>query len=187
MSTQLPEGQVLIRNARLGYPKLWEPKAVKNDDKARPRFGCQIYIPKSDENTKAVLDREIARLVKTHMKGIKPKSKDLFLKDGDGEDNRDEHAKGHWIVSANRAESQGRPQIIDRKRVAIDSKDAAEMYAGCYCNFLISVFIPKRGNTNQISACLEVVQKVKDGEPFGAAPVDVESVMPELEDDDFEM
>ena len=187
MSTQLPEGQVLILNARLGYPKLWEPKVVNNDPNGRPRYGCQIYVPKTDESTKAKLDREIARLVKLHMKGVKPKSKDLFLKDGDSEDNRDEHAKGHWIISANRAELQGRPQVVDRSKKAIDSKDSAEVYAGCYCNFLISVFIPKRGNTNQISACLEVVQKVKDGEPFGAARVDVDSVMPDLpEDDDFE-
>ena len=184
MSTQIPEGQVLIQKALIGYPKLWEAKVVNNDPNGRPRYGCQIYLPKEDESTKAKLDREIQRLVKTHMKGVKPKSKDLFLKDGDSEDNRDEHAKGHWIISANRAESQGRPQIIDRKRKPIDSKDAAEVYAGAECNFLVSIFIPKRGNTNQISACLEVVQKTADGTPFGAARVDVDSVMPDLGDDE---
>lgn len=186
MSTQLPEGQVFIPNSLLGYPKLYEAKVVNNDPNGRPRYGCQIYLPKSDESTKAKIDKEIARLVKLHLKGVKPKSKDIFIKDGDSEDNRDEHAKGHWIISANRAETQGRPQIIDRKRKPIDSKDAAEVYAGAVCNFLVSVFIPKRGNTNQISACLEVVQFVKDGEPFGAARVDVDSVMPDLPDEDEE-
>jgi len=188
MST-LIEGQVLIPTARLGYPKLFEAKAVNNDPTARPRFGCQIYLSKSDEATKAKLDKEIARLTKAHLKGVKPKSKDLFIKDGDSEDNRDEHAKGHWIISANRAESQGRPQVVRRNKLPIDSKDASEVYAGCYCNFLVSIFIPKRGNTNQISACLEVVQKVKDGDPFGAARVDVDNVMPDMpdeEDGDFE-
>lgn len=188
MSTQLPEGQLLIPNAKLGYPKIWEAKAVNNDPNARPRYGCQIYLPKSDESTKAKIDKEIARLVKVHFKGVKPKSKDLFIKDGDSEDNRDEYAKGHWIISANRAESQGRPQIVDRTRKAIDSSERERVYAGCVCNFLISVFIPKRGNQNQIASCLEIVQFVKDGEPFGAARVAAESVMPELpeDDEDFE-
>jgi hypothetical protein len=184
----LPEGQLLIQNSLLGYPKLYEAKVVNNDPNGKPRYGCQIYLPKSDESTKAKIDKEINRLVKLHLKGVKPKSKDLCIKDGDGEDNRDEHAKGHWIISANRGESQGRPQIIDRKQKPIDSKDSSDVYAGSVCNFLISLYVPKRGNTNQVAACLEIVQKVRDGEPFGAARVVASQVMPELpeEEDDFE-
>ena len=184
MSTNtLAEGQVFVPNARLGYPKLYVAKAMEKDPTSNPRFGCQIYFPKSDEATKAKLDVEVAKLVKVNLKGVKPKSKDFCVKDGDGEDG-DEHTKGCWIISANRAESQGRPQVIDRKRKAIDSSESATMYAGCVCNFLIAVYVPKKGNTNQICAVLEVVQRVKDGEPLGAARVNVDNAMPELGDED---
>lgn len=183
--SNLPEGQVLVPNSRLGYPKLFKAEAVKAEPDGKKRFGCAIYLPKEDEATKAKIDKEIARLAKAHMKGLKPKSKNLCIQDGDGEEG-DENTRGCWIISANRAEFQGRPQVIDRSRRAIDSADAATLYAGCVCNFLIGLYVPKAWG-DKICASLEVVQRVADGTPIGAAPVDVEAVMPDLGDDeDFE-
>jgi hypothetical protein len=180
MSTQLPEGQLLIPNARLGYPKLFKAEGIKNDADSKPRYGCQIYLSKSDEATKAKIDKEIARLSKLHFKGVKPKTKDLSVQDGDVDG--DENTKGCWVISANRAESQGRPQVVDRSRKPIDSSESAEVYAGCVCNFLISFFVPK--NWSKICTSLEVVQRVKDGERIGAARVAAEDVMPDLGESD---
>ena len=182
-NTQLPEGQVLIPNSRIGYPKLYKPEAIKDMADSKPRFGCQIYLPKTDESTKAKLDKEVARLSKLHFKGVKPKAKDICIVDGDGEDG-DEGTRGYWIISANRAENQGRPQVVDRNRKPIDSSDAATVYAGCRCNFLISFFKPK--SWNKICASLEIVQFVKDDEPFGAPRPVADEVMPELGEDQEE-
>lgn len=181
MATTLNEGQLIIPNARLGYPKLWKAEGIKGDPTSKPRYGCAIYLPKSDTATRKKLEAEIERLTKDKLKGVKAKTKDLFIKDGDGEDG-DENTKGHWIISANRAETQGRPNVVDRSRKPIDSSDAQSIYAGCVCNFLISIFVPK--NWGKICASLEIVQYVKDGDPFGAARVAAEAVMPELEDED---
>lgn len=174
-------GQVLIPNSRLGYPKLFQATSIQGDPTSKPRYGCQIYLPKSDTATKALLDAEIARVTKERFKGEKRKSKDLFISDGDGEDG-DENTKGYWIISANRSETQGRPAVIDRGRKPIDSAEQQTVYAGCFCNFLVDIYAPK--NWQKICAGLEVVQFVKDGEPFGGGRVDVEAVMPDLGDDD---
>ena len=170
----------MIPNARVGYLKIWKPEGIKNDATSKPRYGCAIYLPKSDVKTKAAIDAEVDRLSKLKFKGIKPKSKDLCIKDGDGEDG-DDNTKGCWIISANRAESQGRPQVIDRNRKAL-LPDDGKPYGGCYCNVLVSFFVPQ--NWSKICASLEVLQFVKDGEPFGAGRVDVESVMPDLGDEE---
>lgn len=183
MSTALQEGQLLIKNARLGYPKLFAASAIKGDPNAKPRFGCQIYIPKSDEATKAAIDKEIARLAKIHTKGVKPKSSLLPFKDGDGEDG-DDNTRGYWILSANRAETQGRPQVIDRSRRPIDSSESSDVYGGCWCNFLVGFFYQQKWG--RICCGLEIVQKVKDGESFGAPRVAADDVMPELADDEEE-
>jgi hypothetical protein len=181
MSTQLKEGQQLILNARLGYPKLFTPEGIKGDPTSKPRYGCAIYVPKSDTKTKAAIDAEIERLSKVHFKGKVPKSKDLAIRDGDGEDG-DENTKGYWIISANRAVSQKRPQVKDRDgRTNLDSQDS-KPYAGCRCNFLISWYVPK--NWPKICANLEIVQFTADDEPFGAAAIKAEDVMPNLEEDD---
>ena len=177
----LQEGQIMVPNARLGYPKLYKADGIKGDPTSKPRFGCQLYLPKTDEKTKAKIDAEIARLSKTHFKGVKPKVKDLFFRDGDGEDG-DENTAGHWIISANRAETQGRPQVVDRARKPIDSANQSDVYGGCYVNALIALFVPK--NWSKICASLEIIQKVKDGESFGAPRVSADDVMPELPDED---
>ena len=176
----MPEGQVLIPNARVGYLKVWKAEGIKGDPQSKPRYGCQIYLPKTDTKTKAAIDREVDRLTKVHFKGVKVKAKDLCIKDGDG-DEGDDNTAGCWVISANRAESQGRPQVVDRSRRAI-LPDDNKVYSGCYCNVLVAFFVPK--NWGKVCASLEVVQFVKDGEAFGGGRVDVDAVMPDLGDDE---
>lgn len=169
----------MIPNSRIGYPKLFVPEAVKNDPNARPRYGCKIYLDKSDEKTKARIDTEIQRIVKDKLKGVKPKRTDLCISDGDGEDG-DESSAGYWVISANRQESQGRPTVIDRDRSPLTQEDA-KIYAGCRCNFLVGFYAPK--GWKKIACGLEIVQFKADDEPFGAGRPDVD-VMPEMSDDD---
>jgi hypothetical protein len=181
MSATLKEGQVLICNARLGYPKLWEAQGLKGDPSSKPRFGCQIMLPKSDTKTKAKIDAEVERLSKVHFKGKVPKMKDLCIKDGDGEEG-DETTEGFWLISANRAETQGRPAVVAKDgRTALLPADG-KPYAGCWCNFLISLYVPK--NWGKVCAGLEIVQFVKDDEPFGGSAPAPADVMPDLSDDD---
>lgn len=179
----IQEGQLLIKNARIGYPKIFAASAIKGDPNAKPRFGCQIYIPKSDEAAKAAIDKEIARLAKIHTKGVKPKASLLPIKDGDGEDG-DENTRGYWILAANRAETQGRPQVVDRSKKPIDSSEASTVYGGCWCNFLVGFFFQQKWG--RICCGLEIVQKVKEGESFGAPRANAEEVMPDLPEEEEE-
>ena len=180
MSATLKEGQVLIRNARLSFPKLFRAEAVKGDPDARPRYGCALLVPKDDEATMAKLNKEIQRLAKEKMKGVQPKRKDISIKDGDDEDG-DDFSKGCWIISANRQESQGRPVVIDRDRSPLAESDG-KPYAGCYVNAVVGLYVPRNWPT-KVCASLEVVQFAKDGEPFGAGRVDPD-VMPDLTDEE---
>lgn len=181
MATELKEGQLIIRNARLGYPKLFNPEGIKGDPTSKPRYGCQLMLPKSDTKTKAKLDAEIERLAKINFKGVKPKSKDLCFRDGDGEDG-DETTEGFWLISANRSEKQGRPQIVDKDgQTTLDSSDG-KPYAGCWVNALISVYVPK--NWGKVCVALDIVQFVKDDEPFGTAAPKAKDIMPDLSDED---
>ena len=179
--SELREGQVKIPNARIGYPKLFVPEAIKGMADSRPRYGCAVYLSKDDKKTKAKIDIEIKRIVEAKLKGVMPKSKDLCIKDGDGEDG-DENTVGHWIISANRQESQGRPTVIDRDRSPLAQQDA-KIYAGCRCDFLVGFFVPK--GWAKIACGLEIVQFRGDDEPFGAGRPDV-SVMEDLSEEDEE-
>jgi hypothetical protein len=168
----------MIPNARIGYPKLFKPEAIKGMAESRPRYGCQIYLPKTDESTRAKINQIIRDIVKDQLKGVMPQQKDLCYKDGD--EDGDENTAGNVILSANRQESQGRPTVIDRDRAPLTQEDA-RIYAGCRCNFLVGFFVPK--GWKKIACGLEIVQFRGDDEPFGAGrpPVDV---MPEMADEE---
>lgn len=187
MAITLKEGQQLIENARLGYPKLYVAESFRKNPLNKPRFGCQIYMPKSDVKGKAKLDAEIKRLVDTHLQGKMPSEADLPITDGDGPKG-DEHTKGCWIISANRNEKDknGRhnpPSVGEKFNGAWrDLKpEDGRPYGGCWCNFLVSHYY--NNAWNRICTSLEIVQFVKDDEPFGAGAVNPD-IMPDLSDED---
>lgn len=184
----LPEGKLLLTNVRLSYPTLYTPEAVKNEPDGKKRYSAKLLLPKSDEAGKAKLDRDIDRIVKSHFKGVRPKQKNICFLDGDGEDG-DENTRGYWVISAARSEKQGRPQVVDRSRKAIDSTNADELvYGGSIANAVIELYKP--GDWDKICASLEIVQHVKHGERFGAPRVNAGEVMPDLgdeEEEDFEV
>lgn len=185
MSKLIAEGSVLITKARIGHPKLFTAEQVRGDASAKKRFGCVIHVSKDDKETCEILQNEIDRLTKIHFKGAKLKSKDLFIKDGDGEEG-DEFSKNCWIISANRPESQGRPNVRDRDgKTPIDSMDGRPA-PGNKCNFIIGIYKPK--DWPKICASLETVQYVEDdGVRYGGSKIDVDSILPDLsEDEDFE-
>lgn len=166
-------------DGRLSYPKLWKAEHFKNDTATAKRFGCQILVPKADKTFKPIIDKEIKRIADASLKGKVPKSKDIPVKDGDGE-NGDEHSAGCWIVSANRAESQGRPQVVDQRKNPIDAGDN-KLFAGYQCRFVLGIYKPKGYD---IIACqLEIVQLLREDEVFGAGRVDTD-VLPDVEDDE---
>lgn len=179
----LKEGQIILPNVRCGYIKVWKAETMKNDPNSAPRFGLLAYLPKEDEKTKAKIDKEIKRLSDAHFKGQKPKSSMLFIKDGDGEDG-DENSAGHWLLSINRQERQGRPQVIDQNRKAVLPEDGL-IVAGYRYNVLMGIYAQVKWG--RIAASLEVLQFWKKDDTFGAAPIDVDDVMPALtEDEEFE-
>ena len=178
MSVQIKDDQVLIKDARIGYPKLFRPEAIKNLPDSKPRYGCAIYLKKSDKKTGGRIQRIVDELIKSKLDGVKPKTKDMCITDGDGEDG-DENTAGCYIISANRAERQRMPQVIDRDRTQL-GEDDGRIYAGCRCNFLVSFYVPK--GWSKIAASLEIVQFWGDDEPFGTARPDAD-VMPEYGDE----
>lgn len=71
----------------------------------------------------------------------------------------------------------------------LDENDQYAPYSGCYANVILRIYgyVGKGSQKSRINASLEAVQFVRDGERFGARPVDVDSAFDEEEApvDDF--
>lgn len=153
-----------LRDVRLSFPSLFEPSGYKD---SKPKYQAAFMIEKGTEDAEN-LKKAYAFICKAVFGGKKIPMNMTCLEDGDSEDSRPEY-KGCMVVSA---KSLNRPQVVDIKGSPLMATDG-KPYAGCYVNASIRIY----GTTEYKRVCAELkaVQFFRDGEPFGAGGVDVES------------
>lgn len=184
---------VVLKNVRLGFPKLWKPEAATEDGK--PKFGGNFILNPEDPTGADNIKRMKAAM--TH--AAKAKWEDKWervvgaleknrkcLRDGNTNANSEgdvyDGFEGMMYVAAS---NPRRPQILDRDKTPITEDDGV-IYAGCYVDAVVSVYATnkKEQGGNGIFATLEIVRFRKDGEPFGAAPLDADDYLDDMEDED---
>jgi hypothetical protein len=183
---------VTLLSVRLSFASLFEPNRQKNEDGTeRETWKSNFLIGKDDaKNMQAVYMgkrmpilaalKAASNAAKTkkwgdEKKWPKLKPEKLFLRDGDLED-WDGYA-GNFYVSAN-APLDKKPGVVTNRKDASNRWIEAEPggrgapYSGCYVNAVIRVWAQDNEHGKRVNSELKTVQFVKDGESFGAAPVD---------------
>lgn len=180
----MSDNKITIKNVRLSYANVWEPKANLQGDL---KYSASLLIPKDSpevEKIKKAINKA-ARDYKSKFVDKKgrdiPKEKiRLPLRDGDA-DRPDEPAyEGCYFINVN---SNNAPKIVNRKCNPI--MDRSMVYSGCYANVSVNFFGYNTNGNAGIGAGLGNIQKLKDGEPLGgfSNPEDDFEV---LDDDEFE-
>lgn len=185
MATLKPklDGTVLTTGlVRTSYCFLTQPKI---DDKGDKKFQTAIIIPKSDTETLSLIDKafeaakikgfEKGKLVKADIEG-KKKLKTI-LRDGDTESNEPAYADSYFMNVSNLS----RPRLKDRK--GNDIEDPDEIYSGCFVRVILNFYAYNSEGAKGLTASLEAVQKVKDGENL-AGGIDVDAYIDAIEGDE---
>lgn len=181
---------VKLQNVRLAFPKLFTAESVGDGDKKY--FSAAFPIKPGSENHKN-LERAIeevaeakwpkkgAAVLKTlRSKGkISYKHEELTGPEGDVYDG----FEGMHSLNASRAESKGRPMVVDRDRSPLAESDGRP-YAGCYVNASVEVWAQDNANGKRINVSLRGVQFYKDGEAFGGGEPLREDEFGELPEED---
>ncbi len=188
MSDKLNNVTVIIKNVRLSFPHLVEPKSTKG---GAPRYQLSVLLDPKDPNQKEQIRaiKETCEKIAMDNFGKKVSSDRCCLRKGDDEDGnpRYDGYGGMWVVSAARAAKQGRPSLIDgRKKELADP--ATTLYAGCRVNVKVNIYANEFEGVKRVNATVEVAQFWADDEPFGSGPASVDD-MPEatgssIDDDD---
>lgn len=172
--------QITLLNVRLSFASIYTAKSVNDGD---PRFSCSFLLDKEkDAKQIASLQKAIADIAKEKFKGKTPPADKLCLRDGD-EKEFDGYA-GMMFVSAANAK---RPNVVNRAKGAVAEGEPQAPYSGCYVNGVVRLWAQDNKFGKRINASLEVVQFVKDGDAFGAPPVDLNAALPDLADEDDEI
>ncbi len=203
MATKKERGlrTVVVRNARLSFPHIYEPQEQENDDgSTRESYNCVLMVPKKDNPhlDRVLKDIKIAaREAKKRAWGDDdskwpkiPASMTCF-KDGDNDDHfttpRDEY-EGHYILSCSSPKKK-RPRVITNRKdsnnkwIEAEEGEKRAPYAGCWVNGIVELYgqkkDPKRKMPNRINASFSTIQFLRDGEAFGYQGADPDDYLTE--------
>lgn len=177
MNNQLNATSMVTGQVILTFPHLFT--AYANQPGQDPKISSGMLIPKSDIETKRLLDAcvEAAALagVAGKWNGVRPNVLQSPIWDGDGLRKNGEpfgpEYKGYWVLNAS---SKNRQQIVDINIQPI--LDQSEIYGGVYARVSIN-FYPYLNSSNKGIGCgLGPVQKLADGQPLGKSKILAETV-----------
>lgn len=162
-----------IKNARLCFAHLFEPKAPRAGGKLK--YSVDVLIPKSDKAQLALVVKEIQAAAAEKYKekatgflaSIKGNNAKNAFRDGDvkvsGEGKEYTDYKGCYYITT---KSDNPPVVLTRNRVQVTNDNKASMqdvpYSGCYANVLLH-FYALGGENAGVFSGLDGVQFVKDG------------------------
>lgn len=150
--------KIILNNVRLSFPSLFR-KAVFNGDETK--FEATFLINKSTQGPKIKeIKAAIDAAIKDGLKGAKLPPDKICLKDGDDIDYAG--YAGHMSIKAS---SNKRPIVIDRDKSPL-TEDDNKLYAGCYVNASLELWVQNNQYGKRINCNLLGVQFMKDGEPF---------------------
>jgi hypothetical protein len=176
--------QVNIKDVRLAFPNIWEPKQFNGT--GEPACNANFIIEKTN---KAALDAVMnaikqvaqekwgAKAMDT-LKTLKAKG-DLCLHDG-AEKAEYEGFEGNYFVSAR---NKARPVVVDRGRSPLTQADG-KPYAGCFVNASIDIWPQDNSFGKRVNAKLLAIQFVRDGAAFGGGAMGSADDFDDLDDGD---
>lgn len=192
MTTQANETLVRLNNVRLSFPHLSAPRparAMPDGSITKPKFEAAFLLQPNSQDWNAFLTRVMALLTEKY----KEHAQQAFQKFSGDRKTRC-FGKGEEVVSQetfqvlsgyagmlyiNAKSDAGRPP----KLYGADGNpimDASQLYGGCYVNAYIQPWI-QTSHGGAIRSDLIAVQFSKDGEAFGAAPIDTDGLFQPVE------
>ena len=187
----MPTSEIIkLKNVRLSFPRLFKPRAFREGQE--PRFEGTFILDPSDEKHQAIID-EIEATGEEILKEVWPKSipksvvRCYGLSDDQNPPLEYDGYPGMYFVRTS-ANLKNPPGIFDRGRneLTLDANGVEPKipYAGCYVHATITLWVMNNEFGKRVNANMRLVQFVRDGDAFGAAPPNAEEELDILDDDD---
>lgn len=149
---------------RFSYVHLFEPHAFNEGEKAK--YSMTILIPKTDKATlariKAAQQAAVQEGISKVFGGKKPKNLYNTLRDGDEQEDKGPEVEGNFFMNVT---TNHKPQVVDANLQAV--LDPEEVYSGCFGRVSLTFSAYNHAGKRGVSAYLNNVQKLKDGEHLG--------------------
>lgn len=156
--------KVITPVGRASFPNLMKPKL--NEMSGKSEYSVDILFDKKTDLTK--LKELLEKTIKEKWGTKVPKVLNNPIKDGDGTKNNGEpynpEYHGHYFITV---KNTRKPGVVDSQNQDILTEE--EIYGGCFIRASVNAYAYDRSGNRGVSLSLNNVQKVKDGDAFGAA------------------
>lgn len=169
--------KIKLKNVRLSFPSIFRRAMFEGEE---GKYEATFLIDKADKKTKALLDKAIQTAI-DESKVAKISSDKRCLRDGD-----DSEYDGYEDMWSLKAAATRRPTALNKDKTPLTEDDEV-LYAGCYVNAIIDIWIQNNNWGKRVNANLYGIQFLRDGEPFGQGPVDVSDDFDDEDDSDDEL
>jgi hypothetical protein len=164
--------QVTTGKVRFSYCNLFEPRAMQEGQ--TPKYSVTLLVPKSDKKTvdkiNAAIEAAKAAYIRRNPGKKLPSNLKTIIHDGDGErpngGEYGEECKGCYVMTVS---SKRPPVIVDADKNPLN--DPLELYSGCYGRAVLNFYVYDTQGNKGVSAGLQGIMKLEDGEPLGGAVV----------------
>jgi len=175
--------QITTRKVRFSFCNIFTPRSI---DGGPAKYSVTLLIPKTDKATLGKIKQaiEAAKAVYIQRNAGKklPASLKHTLHDGDGERPNGgefgEECKGQYVITVS---SKNPPVVVYADKTPLT--DPQELFSGCYGRAIINFYVYDTQGNKGVSAGLNGIMKLYDGEPLGGGVV-TDADWDDFEDDD---
>lgn len=173
--------KIHLKNVRLSYPHLFTARAFKG---GKPKFSADFILDKKEHAaTIAKIEKTIDRVALDFFKkAVKIKDEKKPLHDGNEREDKEGYGdEVMWVSAKNDKEFP----VVDKDPSVRLTAVSGKPYGGCYVNAVIRLYAYDFEGSKGVSASMEAVQFAKDGESFGAGPVDAQKEFSTVEEEEY--
>ena len=163
--------QVTTGKVRFSYLNVFTPRQMEGSTEAK--YSVTLLIPKSDKATIAKIKaaQQAAKEAWSSKHGGKAAPSKSTIHDGDGVRPSDgepfgEECKGHYVITVS---SKSKPVLVYADKSPLT--EPTELYSGCYGKAVINFFCYETAGNRGVSAGLNGLMKLDDGEPLGGGVI----------------
>lgn len=167
-TTQTDIAIIKLKNVRLSFPHLFTAHAMEGSE---PKFSAVFILDNEQDAAQIERIQKVAkRLALDEFKKDIRLTREL-LRDGNTKSELDGYGDGKTFITASRKQ---RPAVVGHDPSVPLSEADGVVYAGCYVNASIRLWVQNNKWGKSVNAELRAVQFYKDGESFGAGKVNPE-------------
>lgn len=164
--------QITTGKCRLSYLNAFTPKLMQ--DGTTEKYSVTLLIPKKDKQTldkiKAAMEEAKKQFQQKNPGKRIPTNLKHTLHDGDGErpsgGEFGPECKGHMVMTVS---SKNKPVLVYADKTPLT--EPTELYSGCYGRAVLNFYVYDTSGSIGISAGLNGIMKIADGEPLAGGVV----------------